>query len=262
MQKIKDETYIINLDGYSDIGTHWVALYAKHNYVTYCDSFGVENIPKELRTFISNKNIKTNVLRIQVYDSITCGYFCIGFIDFMLAGKPLTEFTNLFSPKILWYNYKIFYDKCLKMTECNCMERNIYPNLSAIPLNDQQQFRLNKINDIKYYFVAEIKERELMSKWLSKYIASFDYFDKSLIALSVTASNISIASFTFAIGSPVRMVSASFSIAFSITTGIIKNLLKTTKNKKKKHNNIVILDRSKLNSIENKISEAFNKWWY
>ena len=101
-----------------------------------------------------------------------------------------------------------------------------------------------------------------MSKWLSKYIASFDYFDKSLIALSVTASNISIASFTFAIGSPVRMVSASFSIAFSITTGIIKNLLKTTKNKKKKHNNIVILDRSKLNSIESKISEAFNKWWY
>ena len=119
------------------------------------------------------------------------------------------------------------------MTECNSMGYNIYPNLSAIPLNDQQQFRLNKIYEIKDYFFAEIKERELMSKWLSKYSAPFDYFDKSLITLSVTAANISIASFTTTIGSPVRMVSASFSIAFSNTTGITKNLLKTTRNKKK-----------------------------
>ena len=67
------------------------------------------------------------------------------------------------------------------MAECNFHETpNMYPNLTATPLNDQQQFRLNKINEIKYYFVAEIKERELMSKRLSKYIASFDYFDKSL----------------------------------------------------------------------------------
>ena len=67
------------------------------------------------------------------------------------------------------------------MAECNFHETpNMYPNLIATPLNDQQQFRLNKINEIKYYFVAEIKERELMSKRLSKYIASFDYFDKSL----------------------------------------------------------------------------------
>ena len=65
--------------------------------------------------------------------------------------------------------------------------------MNAIPLNDQQQFRLNKINEIKYYFVAEIKERELMSKRLSKYIASFDYFDQSLIILSATSDSISIA---------------------------------------------------------------------
>ena len=98
LQKIKDEAYIINLDEYSDIGTHWVALYVQNNDVTYFDSFGVEHIPKEIRTFISNKNIKTNIFRIQAYDSIMCGYFCIGFIDFMLAGKTLIEFTNLFSP--------------------------------------------------------------------------------------------------------------------------------------------------------------------
>ena len=89
----------------------------------------------------------------------------------------------------------------------------MYPNLSA-PLSDQQQFRLNKINEIKDYFVAEIKERELMSKRLSKYIASFDYFDKSVIVLSVTTCSISIASFATVIGAPVGMESASFSLAF------------------------------------------------
>ena len=67
----------------------------------------------------------------------------------------------------------------------------MYPDLSATPLNDQQQFRLNKINEIKDYFIAKIKERELMSKRLSKYVASFDYFDKSLIVLSVATGSIS-----------------------------------------------------------------------
>ena len=121
---------------------------------------------------------------------------------------------------------------------------------------NEQQFRLNKINEIKDYFVAEIKERELMSKRLSKYIASFDYFDKSLIVLSVTTGSISIASFAIVIGAPVGIVSASFSLAFSMSTGIIKNLLKTTRNKKKKHNKIVVLARSKLNGRESKISEV------
>ena len=69
------------------------------NDVTYFDSFGVEYIPKEIKTFISNKNIKINIFRIQAYDSIMwCGYFCIRFFDFLLAGKTLTDFTNLFSP--------------------------------------------------------------------------------------------------------------------------------------------------------------------
>ena len=142
------------------------------------------------------------------------------------------------------------------MAECNSHEtHNIYPNL-GVSLSDQQQFRLNKINEIKDYFVAEIKERELISKRHSKYIASFEYFDKSLIALSVTIGSISVASFANVIGGPVWIVSASLSLAFSISTGIIKKLLKTTRNKKKKHNNIVMLARSKLNSIENKISQA------
>ena len=146
--------------------------------------------------------------------------------------------------------------------ECNSIEcSNIYPNLNAIPLtvtplSHQQQFRLNKINKIKDYFVAEIKERESLSKRLNKYIASFDYFAKSLTVLSVTTSSTSSASFATVIGAPVGMVSASFSLAFSISAGIIKKLLKTTRNKKKKHNKIVMLARSKLNSIESKISKA------
>ena len=96
----------------------------------------------------------------------------------------------------------------------------------------------------------------LIGKRLSKCIASFDYFDKPLIVLSITTSSISIASFATVIGAPVGIASASFSLAFSICRGIIKKLLKTTRNKKKKHNKIVMLARSKLNSIESKISEA------
>ena len=96
--EIKDGAHIINLDEYSDIGIHWIALYVSNNDVTYFDNFGVEHVPKEIKTFISNKSIKTNIFRIQEYVSIMCGYFCIRFIDFMLAGKTLTEFTNLFSP--------------------------------------------------------------------------------------------------------------------------------------------------------------------
>ena len=75
-----------------------IVLYILNNDDTYFKSFGIEYIPKEIRTFIGNKNIKTNIFRMQAYDSIMCGYFCIGFIDFMLPGKTLTEFTNLFSP--------------------------------------------------------------------------------------------------------------------------------------------------------------------
>ena len=107
LPKIKNGACVINLDEFSDIGTHWVALYlggaslknVNNNDVTYFDSFGVEHIPKEIKASIDRSlSIAANIFRIQAYDSIMCGYFCIGFIDFMLAGKTLTEFTNLFSP--------------------------------------------------------------------------------------------------------------------------------------------------------------------
>ena len=94
---MKDGPYVINLDEYSDIGTHWIAFYALINNVTSFDSFGVEHLPKKIKKFINKLTIVTSIFRIQTYDSIMCGYFCIGFIDFMLAGKTLTDFTNIFS---------------------------------------------------------------------------------------------------------------------------------------------------------------------
>ena len=104
------------------------------------------------------------------------GYFCIEFINFMLKRKTLTDFTNLFSPKYFKKNddiiIKCFMTNIYKMVEFNSHEtHNIYPNL-----NHKQQYRLNKFNEIKNYFIAEIKERKLMSRRLSKYNAYFDYF--------------------------------------------------------------------------------------
>ena len=133
-------------------------MYALNNNVSYFDSFVVEHIQKEIKIFIGSENnkgstITKNIFKIQAYDLVMCGYFCIGFIDFMFADKTLTDFNDFIPPNIK-------------------KAPNIYTNL-----NDQQQFRLNKINDIKDYFVAEIKEKELMSKKVSKCIAFFDYFD-------------------------------------------------------------------------------------
>ena len=96
--KIKDGAYVTNLDEYPDIGTHWIALDVNKKTVTYFDSFGIEHIPKKVKKFNGNRNIISNIYRIQNYDSVMCGYFCIGFIDYMFKGKSLTDYTNLFSP--------------------------------------------------------------------------------------------------------------------------------------------------------------------
>ena len=94
---IKKGAYVINLDEYENTGTHWVSLFVKPKHTIYFDSFGVEHIPREINKFIRN-DIKSNIFRIQGYDSIMCGYFCIEFINFMLKGKTLLDYTNLFSP--------------------------------------------------------------------------------------------------------------------------------------------------------------------
>ena len=95
---IKQGAYVINLDEYTDIGTHWIVLFVKPKYTVYFDSFGVEHISKEINKFIGNKEIKANIFRLQAYDSIICGYFCIEVVNYMFKGKTLLEYTNLFSP--------------------------------------------------------------------------------------------------------------------------------------------------------------------
>ena len=97
-KKIKDGTYVINLDEYADVGTHWIALFCNKNEIVWFVSFGVEHVPEEIKKFVGNKNIIANIFWVQANDSVMCGYFCIGFINFMLAGKNLTYYTGFFSP--------------------------------------------------------------------------------------------------------------------------------------------------------------------
>ena len=107
LPKIKDGTFVINLNEYKSIGTYRIDLNANNVNVTYFDSFRVEYIPNEIRKFIGNKNIKTNIYRIQTYDSVMWRYYFIRFIDFMLKDKSLLEYTNLFSPNDYEKNDKI-----------------------------------------------------------------------------------------------------------------------------------------------------------
>ena len=123
-------------------------------------------------------------------------------------------------------------------------------------LSEQTKFRLDEISKTENYFHEEINQRKSWSKKLSKYVAVFDYIDKILIVLSATTGGVSIISFTSIIGAPVGIASASFTLIFSLTTGIVKKLLNITRNKKKKHDKILMLAKSKLNSIETLVSQA------
>ena len=135
--KIKDGAYVMNLDEYSGIDTHWIALYVKNNDINYFDSFCVEHIPKEMKAFIKKKNIKTNIFRSKHM----CGYFCIGFINFMFKGKTLTKYTNLFSPYDFKRNDDIILNYFMSNTYLQKMEsyclkckkhtKNIDPQVSS-----------------------------------------------------------------------------------------------------------------------------------
>ena len=95
---IKNCACVINHDEYTDVGTHWIALFCKKTEIVYFDSFGVEHFPEEIKEFVGNKIIKANIFKVQASNLIMCRYFCIGFIDFMLANKKLTDLISLFSP--------------------------------------------------------------------------------------------------------------------------------------------------------------------
>ena len=113
--KTKDGAYVINLNEYKSIWTNWIGFYGNAKNITCFDSFEIDYNLEEIRKLIENKNVKTNIYRIQAYHSIIwevynliiCGCFCVGFIHFMLKGKSLLDYTNLFSPNIYDKNDKI-----------------------------------------------------------------------------------------------------------------------------------------------------------
>ena len=205
--KIKKGAYVINLDEYENAGTHWVSLFVKANKVIYFDSFGIEHIPEEINKFIGNIKIKASIFRIQAYDSIMCGYFCIEFINYMLKGRKLLDYTNLFSPNDFKKNKLL--KEYLKMN-------------NIIELTDVNKYRLDEINKIRNYFDNEIKERKDIIKKLNKYLVSFDYLDKIFITLSASFGTLTIASQATVIGIPAGITGASLTLIFTIGTGISK----------------------------------------
>ena len=126
----------------------------------------------------------------------------------------------------------------------------------ANELKDLTKYRLDEINNIKEYFNAEIKERKDIIKKISKSIVAFDYADKVFTTLSASFGTLSIASYVTVVGIPAGIAGASLTLIFTITTGVVKTLLNITRKKKKKHNKIIALARSKLNITENLISQA------
>ena len=200
--KIKKGAYIINLDEYENTGTHWVSLFVKPKYTVYFDSFGVEHIPKEINKFIRNE-IKSHIFRIQAYDSIMCGYFCIELINYMLQGKNLLDYTNSFSP-------------------------------NDFKKNDRVIKRIFK-NEIRDYFNNEIKERKDIIKKSNRYLVSFDYLDEIFIGLSASFGTLSIASYASVVGTPAGIAGSSLTLIFTIGTGISKSLLNVTKTRKKRN---------------------------
>ena len=137
------------------------------------------------------------------------------------------------------------------MNKCNSIEAIDKTNLS-----EQTKFRLDEISKIENYFIEEINQRKSCSQKLNKYVTTFDYIDKILIVLSATTGGVSIISFTTIVGAPVGIASASFTLIFSLSTGIIKKLLYITRKTKKKHDKILMLAKSKLNSIFTLMSQG------
>ena len=130
---------------------------------------------------------------------------------------------------------------------------------NIIELTDANKYRLDEINKVRDYFNNEIKERKDIIKKLNKYLVSFDYLDKIFITLSASFGTLSIASYASVVGIPAGITGASLTLVFTIGTGISKSLLKLTKKRKKKHNNIIFLDSTKLKIVWKKITTFFKR---
>ena len=170
-----------------------------------------------------------------------CGYFCKEFINYMLKGNTLLDYTIYF--------LLITLKRTIKLLKGYLRMNNI------IELTDVNKYRLDEINKQRDYFNNEIKERKGIIKKLNKYLITFDYLDKIFSALSASFGTLSIASYASVVGIPAGITGAS---SFTIGTSISKSLLKLTKKRKKKHNKIIVLAKNKLNTIDKLLSSALN----
>ena len=189
--------------------------------ISIVERVGVERVPEEIKEFVRNKNIITNIFWVQANNSVTCGYFCIGFIDFVLTGKKLTDFTSIFYPHDFKRNDQIVLSYF--RDEWNWKNK----------LDWSDKIQINEISKIENYFHEEINQIKSCSKKLSKYVTAFDSIDTFLIVLSATIGGVSICSFTSVVGVPVGIASASFTLVFSVTAGIVKKSLSITRKKRK-----------------------------
>ena len=205
-----------------DVGSHWIALFCNGNEIVYFDSFGVEHVPEEIKEFVRKRH-KSKLFSSTSKQLVMCRYFCTGFLDFMLAGKKLTDFTNTFSPHDFKKNGNLILSY-LKMDESNSIE-----TIDRTHLTEQTKTRLDKISEIENNFHQEISQRKLCSKKYIKYAAAFDYIDKILIFLGATSGGVSIILFMSIVGAPVGIANASFTLIFFLTTGIVKKLLNIRK---------------------------------
>ena len=135
-------------------------------------------------------------------------------------------------------------------------ENNFIEAVDRTNLTEQRKIRIDKITETEDYFYHEINQRKSCSKKLSKYVAVFDYIDQALIVLSATSGGVSIILFTSIVGAPVGIASAGLTLFFCLTTGRIKKLMNITRKKNKKHDKILMLAKSRLNSIEILVSQA------
>ena len=168
----------------------------------------------------------------------------------MLAGKKLTDYTNLFSPYDFKNNDNIV-SIISKMNKSNSIECNSIEAIDKTDLSERTKFRLDEISKIENYFIKEINQRKSCSSKLNKYVAVFEYIYQALVVLRATSCRVSIISFTSIVGAPVGIASASLTLFFSLTRGIVKKLLNITRKKRKSM--IKFLCWLKVNSIALKL---------
>ena len=227
----------MNLDDKKSKGIHWASLFINRNTAVCFESFGIEYIPQEVLNKIRDKLITRNIFRMQSDDSVMCEFYCIAFIEYMLAGKKLLDYTNLFYPNDYKKNDKIIYQYF----------KDKYVSL---------EFRLKKIDETRNYLLEEINLYDLMREKYKKTCKYLNYVEDLLILALTITSCVSVSAFASLVCVPVDITSSAVGIKICAINAGIKKYKSIIKKKKKKHDKIVLLGKSKLNTIEVLISEA------